>query len=77
MTPEEVERAIEAELPDCQATVIRPRGADDDDHLAAEVVSPAFEGESVLDCHEMVRAAVEEELTESIHALEISTSTPE
>jgi len=77
MTPEEVEQRIEAAVPEADATVTRPRGADDEDHLAAEVVSPAFAGESVLDRHQMVREAVEDELTTSLHALEITTQTPD
>jgi stress-induced morphogen len=77
MTPEEVEDRIEAEIPGAEATVTRPRGADDEDHLAATVVSPAFAGETVLDRHEMVRAAVEDALTDSLHALEITTRTPD
>ena len=44
MTPEEVEARIESALEECEATVDYARGAHDDDHLEATVVSPAFEG---------------------------------
>ena len=76
MTPEEVEARIEAELPDCEATVEPARGAHEDDHLEATVVSPAFEGESLVDQHEMVYDALGEAMTTDIHALELTTRTP-
>ncbi|AGN01918.1 putative transcriptional regulator, BolA superfamily protein [Salinarchaeum sp. Harcht-Bsk1] len=77
MDPEEVAALIEDAIPDATATVGRPRGVDDDDHLAAEVVSPAFEGETVLDRHEMVYDALGEHMTTDIHAVELTTKTPE
>ena len=76
MTPEEVEARIEAELPDCEATVEPARGAHDDDHLEATVVSPVFEGESLVDQHEAVYDALGEAMTTDIHALELTTRTP-
>jgi stress-induced morphogen len=76
MTPEEVEELIEANLPDATAEVGRPRGVDDDDHLSATVVSPAFEGESLLDQHEMVYDALGDHMTADIHAIELTTRTP-
>ena len=77
MDHEEVERLIEAGVPDAEAAVSRPRGVDDDDHLAAVVVSPAFEGLSLLEQHEMVYDALGEHMTTDIHALELTTRTPE
>jgi len=77
MEPEEVAALIEEGIPDATATVGQPRGVDDDDHLAAEVVSPAFEGETVLDRHEMVYDALGEHMTTDIHAVELTTKTPE
>ncbi|MFB6296306.1 MAG: BolA family protein [Halobacteriales archaeon] len=73
----ELERLIESEIPDAEATVTQPRGPEDDDHLAAEVVSPAFEGESLVDQHEMVYDALGDRMTTDIHALEVSTRTPD
>jgi len=77
MDPEDVAARIEANLPDAEATVQRARGADDDDHLAAEVVSPAFAGESLVDQHEMVYDALGDAMTTEVHALEVRTRTPE
>jgi len=77
MDPSEVERLIEDGLPDCEATVTRARGHDDDDHLAATVVSPAFAGESLVDQHQLVYDALGDAMTTEIHALELTTKTPE
>lgn len=73
----ELERLIESEIPDAEATVTRPRGPEDDDHLAAEVISPAFEGESLVAQHEMVYDALGDRITTDIHALEVRTQTPD
>jgi len=77
MDTEEIERLIEENIPEATATVIQPRGLDEDDHYAATVVSPAFEGESLLDQHEMVYDALGDHMTTDIHALELDTRTPE
>jgi stress-induced morphogen len=76
MTPEEVEARIEAAIEDCEATVEKARGEHDDDHLRATVVSPAFEGESLVDQHQLVYDALGEAMTTDIHALELTTRTP-
>lgn len=77
MDPEDVERLIEGELGEADATVRRARGEHDDDHLRATVVSPAFEGLSLVDQHQLVYDALGEHMTTDIHALELSTDTPE
>ena len=75
MDPEEVEALIESALPEASARVTTPR-PNDTDHMAAEVVSPAFEGKSLVDQHSLVHDAVEGYLTTDIHALKITTHTP-
>jgi stress-induced morphogen len=77
MEHSEVERLIEGAIPGAEATVGPARGEHDDDHLAAVVVSPAFEGETLVDQHRMVYDALEGYMTTDIHALELSTYTPE
>jgi stress-induced morphogen len=72
----EIEDAIEASIPEAEATVTQPRGTEDDDHLAATVVSPAFEEETLVDQHEMVYDALGERMTTDIHALEVRTEVP-
>lgn len=77
MTPEEVAALIEDGIEDAEADVFRPRNPDDDTHLAAVVVSPAFEGESLVAQHQLVYDALGEHMTRDIHALELKTYTPE
>lgn len=77
MDTEDVARLIESNLEDADATVTHPRGPGDEDHLAATVVSPAFEGESLVEQHEMVYDALGEHMTTDIHALELKTYTPD
>lgn len=67
---------IERAIPEAEATVTRARGPHDDDHLAAVVVSPAFEGESLVDRHQRVYDALDDLMTTEIHALEVETFTP-
>lgn len=71
-----IEETIEASIPEAEATVTQPRGPEDDDHLAATVVSPAFEGETLVDQHEMVYDALGDRMTTDIHALEVRTEVP-
>lgn len=77
MDAEEVETLIEESLPDATAAVTTPRDPDDDSHYAVEVVSPAFEGESLVDQHQLVHDALGDHLTRDIHAIELTTATPE
>ncbi|GAB7017521.1 BolA family protein [Halostagnicola sp. A-GB9-2] len=77
MNPADVEDLIESELEDADATVTRARGEHDDDHLAATVVSPAFDGLSLVQQHQNVYDALDGHMTTDIHALELSTYTPE
>lgn len=75
MTPEEVEQLIEAGVEGAEATVEPQRGPDDD-HYVARVVSPAFEGLSLVDQHGLVREALGDHLTRDIHAIDLQTYTP-
>ncbi len=77
MDTDDVERLIEDGLEDARATVTRARGEHDDDHLAATVVSPTFEGVPLVQQHQQVYDALGEHMTTDIHALELSTYTPE
>ncbi|ODR82776.1 BolA family transcriptional regulator [Haladaptatus sp. W1] len=77
MNANEVAELIESELDDADATVSHPRGVHDEDHLAATVVSPAFEGKTLVEQHQMVYDALGDHMTTDIHALELKTYTPE
>jgi len=72
----EVERLIEAGIEGAEATVGPARGDHDDDHLAAVVVAPAFDGLSLVEQHQRVYDALGEHMTTDIHALELKTYTP-
>ncbi|MFC7076066.1 BolA/IbaG family iron-sulfur metabolism protein [Haloarcula halophila] len=76
MDESQVKALIEGELPEAVATVTTPRDPDDDKHYAVEVVSPAFEGKSLVDQHQLVHDALGEHLTTEIHAIELTTETP-
>ena len=76
MDTDEVEALIESSIEGAEATVTRPRGVEDD-HLAAVVVSPAFDGETIVNQHQRVYDALGERMTTEIHALELKTYTPE
>jgi len=76
----EIEAIIEAEIDGATATVSRPRSPDEDyedAHFRAVVVSPAFEGRSLVQQHQLVYDALGEHMTTDIHAMEIKTYTPE
>jgi stress-induced morphogen len=80
MDTNEVERRIEAGIPDAEASVTLPRVPDEnheDAHFAAVVVSPAFDGKSLVEQHELVYDALGEAMTGDIHALELKTYTPD
>jgi len=75
MDTDEIEALIKAEIEDAEATV-RPERGPDDEHLEVLVVSPAFEGATLVDQHTMVREALEGRLTRDIHAIDLQTYTP-
>jgi len=68
---------IEDRVPEARAEVTTSRDADDDAHFAAVVVSPAFVDVSIVDRHQLVHDALDEFLTDEIHAIELTTLTPD
>ncbi len=73
MNPEDVQKLIEAGLTDCQATV-----TNDGSKYYATVISPDFEGLSLLKKHQAVYKTVNEHITSgAIHALTIKAYTPD
>lgn len=80
MDTDEIEATIEAAIEDADATVMMPRVHNDeaeDAHYGAIVVSPVFEGKSLVEQHKMVYDALGDRMTTDIHAMEIKTYTPE
>lgn len=73
MTPEEIKALIEAGLTDCTA-IIDGEGC----NLAATVISPDFEGMSMVKEHQAVYKLVNEHIASgALHALTIKAYTPE
>jgi stress-induced morphogen len=67
---EELKTMIEQALPGSEAAVFDETGTGD--HLRAEVRAPQFEGETRINQHRMVKAAVRERFDDgTIHALTI------
>jgi stress-induced morphogen len=77
MNETDVAKLIESEIEGAEVTVTTPRDPDDDKHYAVEVISPAFEGKSLVDQHQLVHDALGEHLTRDIHAIELTTATPD
>ena len=73
----EIERLIEEGIEGANATASYTRQEEDEDHFAVVVVSPAFEGQTLVQQHQMVYDALGEHMTTDIHAMEVKTYTPE
>ena len=74
ITKTEVINLITKKLPDSHVSVENLKG---NDHLQVTVVSPQFNGLSLVKQHQLVYSALKEELaSEAIHALALKTETP-
>ncbi len=74
MEAEEVQKLIEAGLPDALVSVEDTTGGGD--HFEALVVSNAFEGKSLVERHQVVYAALGDAMRQRVHALALKTLTP-
>ena len=72
VTPASVKSGIESGLACERVEVIG-----DGQHFQAVIVSPAFEGKSRVQRHQLVYQALGERMREEIHALSMQTLTPE
>lgn len=75
LEPNELKGIIEEGIPDSSVTVTDLTGTRD--HYRVEVVSPVFEGKTLVQQHQIVYQAVGDHMTGAVHALQIRTSTPE
>ena len=75
ITAEEIQSLIRAAIPDAQVRVQDFTGGGD--HYEAVVVSAAFAGKTKVARHRMVYGALQEALVQRIHALALTTLTPE
>jgi stress-induced morphogen len=75
MTPEDISARIRTALPDAEVRVVDTTGGGD--HFSATVVSSAFADKGLIDRHRLVYAALGEAMRGPIHALALTTETPE
>jgi stress-induced morphogen len=75
MRPSDLERLIRDNLPDATVQVSDYTGGGD--HFEATVVSPAFEGKSRVEQHQMVYTALGDLMAGAVHALALKTYTPQ
>ncbi len=72
MTPEEIQKQIEAGIPGASAEV-----EGDGSHFQATIVSEAFADLSAVRKHQLVYKALGDSMQSDIHALTIQAYTPE
>ena len=70
----QIEAKIVGAIPDARVDVRDTTGGGD--HWAATVVSPAFEGKTLVERHRMIYAALGDWMRAEIHALALTTQTP-
>lgn len=75
MSAADIERFIKDALPDALVEIRDLAG--DGDHYAANVVSAAFRGKSLVQQHQLVYAALKGRMGGELHALALQTSAPE
>ena len=75
ITAEEIHALIKTALPDAQVQVRDFTGGGD--HYEAVVVSAAFAGKTKVARHRLVYGALQEAMVQRIHALALTTLTPE
>ena len=74
MPASDIEALILQAFPDAQVTITDLAG--DGDHYAARVVSAAFAGQSRVQRHKMVYAALGGRMGGELHALQLTTDVP-
>jgi stress-induced morphogen len=74
MTAADIETLIRAGIPDAEVTITDLAG--DGDHYAAHVVSAAFAGKPRVLQHKLVYAALGDRMGGVLHALQLTTATP-
>ncbi|OIO70324.1 MAG: BolA family transcriptional regulator [Zetaproteobacteria bacterium CG12_big_fil_rev_8_21_14_0_65_55_1124] len=72
--PEQLAELVRRHIPDAQVEVGLFAG---DDHFEMHVVSAAFAGKNRVAQHKMVYAALGDHMRQRVHALALTTSTPQ
>lgn len=71
----EIAEKIKASMPEADVKVMDPMN--DGTHLEAVITSPAFSGKNRIEQHRMVYAALGDAFSTNLHALKLTTHTPE
>jgi stress-induced morphogen len=72
-TPEAITEMVHRSIPDARVNVQLFSG---DNHFEMEVISAAFAGKSRIAQHQMVYAALGDNMRQAIHALALKTAVP-
>jgi len=75
MLIKEIEQTIQTAIPDATVYVQDPNH--DGQHFQAFVISPSFEGMTLVKQQQMVMKTLKEAFNESVHALALKTFTPQ
>ena len=75
MAAAEIEALIVAGIPDARVEITDLAG--DGDHYAARVVAESFRGQPRVRQHQRVYAALGDRMGGALHALQLTTSTPD
>jgi stress-induced morphogen len=75
MAASEIEAMICAAIPDAVVEITDLAG--DGDHYAAKVISASFQGESRIARQRRIYAALDGKMGGVLHALQLTTATPE
>lgn len=73
VNPEHLQELVRKAIPDAEVQVHLYAG---NDHFEMEVISPSFAGKSRIAQHQMVYAALGDNMREAVHALALKTRTP-
>lgn len=71
MEPDAVKALIETGIPGAKVEVVDTTGTKD--HFSAVVISPTFDGLSLVEQHQAIYKAVGDYMTREIHALQLKT----
>jgi stress-induced morphogen len=75
ITSIEIQSLILKAIPDAQVNIRDMTGGGD--HYEAVIVSPSFTGKTKVNRHRMVYGALQDAMVQRIHALALTTLTPE
>jgi stress-induced morphogen len=75
MAADEIEALIREGIPDARVEITDLAG--DGDHYAARVVAESFRGMPRVRQHQLVYQALGRRMGEALHALQLTTSTPD